>query len=172
MEYTIVGKLINSHGIKGEVKIYPLTDDVERFNYLKSAYLGKDKIPVSIQGVKIHKGMALLKFKEFNDINEILKYKDEYLYVDEDNKVLLPDNHFFISDLISCKVFDMKNNYIGDIIDVLQGYSNDVYVIKDSMQNKEYLVPAVKAFIKDVNIKEKLILIDPVEGMIEWRLIF
>lgn len=169
MEYTIVGKLINSHGIKGEAKVYPLTDNVERFNYLKSAYLGKDKIPLNVQGVKIHKGMAIIKFKEFNDINELLKYKDEFIYVDEDNKVVLPENHFFISDLIQCKVYDMSNTYIGDIIDVLQGYSNDVYVIKDFESNKEYLVPAVKAFVKDVNIKEKIIVIDPVEGMIEWR---
>lgn len=167
MEYTIVGKLVNTHGIKGEVKIYPLTDDVGRFNYLKRAYLGEKKIPINIEGVKYHKGMAILKFKEYNDINEVLKFKDDYLFVDDENRVVLPENHYFISDLIDCKVYDMSNNYIGNIKDVLQGYSNDVYVIKDKDSIKEFLVPVVKEFVKKVDIKEKLILIDPLEGMIE-----
>ncbi|TJX16198.1 16S rRNA processing protein RimM [Tissierella creatinini] len=167
MEYTIVGKLINTHGIKGEVKVYPLTDDIERFSYLKSAYIGEGKLPVTIESVKYNKGMAILKFKGYDDINQILKFKDQYLYVDDDNKVVLPDNHFFISDLIGCKVYDMKNIFIGHIVDVLQGYSNDVYVIKDKEKSKDYLIPAVKAFIKEVNIEEKIIFIDPLEGMIE-----
>ena len=167
MEYTIVGKLINTHGIKGEVKIYPLTNDIERFNSLKSAYLGEDKITVTVKSVKFHKGMAILKFNEYDDINDILKFKDQYLYVDEENKVVLPKNHFFISDLIGCKVYDMESTYIGDVVDVLQGYSNDVYVIKDKIEDKKYLIPAVKAFIKEVNIEGKIISIDPVEGMIE-----
>ncbi len=167
MDYTIVGKLVNTHGIKGEVKIYPLTNDVERFSYLKSAYLGEDKLPVTIEEVKYHKGMVILRFKEYNDINQILKFKDQYLYVDDENKVVLPENHFFISDLVGCKVYDMKNTYIGDVIDVLQGYSNDVYVIKDNANGKEYLIPAVKAFVKEINIVDKIISIDPLEGMIE-----
>lgn len=167
MEYTIVGKFVSTHGIRGEVKIYPLTSDIDRFKYLKSAYLGEAKIPVNVNEAKFHKGMVILKFKEYDDINDILKYKDQYLYVDEENKVVLAENHFFISDLIGCKVYDMNKAYIGDIIDVLQGYSNDVYVVKDKTLNKEYLIPAVKAFVKEVNIKDKIISIDPVEGMIE-----
>lgn len=168
MEYTIVGKIINTHGIKGEVKIYPLTDDVKRFDYLKKAYIGEDKFPVNIHGVKYHKGIPILKFKEFEDINDILKYKDSYLYVDDENKVVLPENHFFISDLVNCKVFDTAGNLIGILSEVLQGYSNDVYVVNDESKNKEYLIPVVKEFIKSININEKTIIIDPIEGMIEW----
>lgn len=167
MDYTIIGKFVSTHGIKGQINIYPLTSNIDRFKYLKSAYLGEAKNPVNIKEAKFHKGMVILKFKEYDDINDILKYKDQYLYVDEENKIVLEENHFFISDLIGCKVYDMKNAYIGDIVDVLQGYSNDVYVIKDKALNKEYLVPAVKAFIKEVNIEDKILSIDPLEGMIE-----
>lgn len=168
MEYTIVGKIINTHGIKGEVKIYPLTNDVNRFDILKKAYIGEDKIPVSIHGVKYFKGMPILKFKEFNDINEILKFKDSYLFVDDENKIVLPEDHFFISDLVNCNVLDTAGNLIGILSDVLQGYSNDVYVVKDERNNKEYLIPVVKEFIKNININDKTIIIDPIEGMIEW----
>lgn len=167
MDYTIVGKIINSHGIQGEVKIFPLTDDVERFSILKVAYLGEEKIKVNLAGVKYQKGLAILRFKEYNNINDILKFKDDYIYVDEDNKIKLPEDHFFIHDIINCKVYDLKGTYIGTVVDVIQAASNDVYVVKDDINNKEYLIPAVKQFIKDVNIKGKQISIDPIEGMIE-----
>lgn len=167
MEYTIVGKLINTHGIKGEVKIFPLTDNIGRFSDLKYAYLGEDKILVTVDGVKYHKGIAILKFKEYNDINDVQIFKDSYVFVDDKNRVILPENHFFISDLLNCKVNDTKGNYIGIIKDVIQGNSNDVYVINNDIINKEYMVPVVKEFVKDVNIKDRLIIIDPIEGMIE-----
>lgn len=172
MDYTIIGKIINTHGIRGEVKIYPLTDSLDRFDYLKKAYLGDEKLPVIVEGVKSHKGIVILKFKEFSNINDILKFKDSYLYVDEENRVVLPKDHYFISDLLNCQVKDTNGNFLGNIKDVIQGYSNDVYVVIDENKGKEYLIPVVKEFVKDVNIVERLIVIDPIEGMIEWRLTF
>ena len=167
MEYTIVGKIISSHGIKGEVKIYPLTDNLNRFDYLKTAYIGDKKINVKLEKVKYHKNLAILKFKEFNDINEIIPFKDNFIYVDEAEKVVLPENHFFIYDLVGSKVFDTKSQLIGILSDVIQGPSNDIYIIKDMEKDKEYLIPAVKQFIVDVDIDNKKIVIDPIEGMIE-----
>lgn len=168
LDFTIIGQIINTHGIKGELKVYPLTNDINRFDKLKSAYLGTDKIPVKIMGVKYHKGIVILRLKEFNDINEVIKFKSQYIYVDDENKVELPNDNYFISDLIGCKVIDTENNPIGVIKDVLQGYSNDVYVIWDDSNKKEYLLPAVKEFVKQVDIEDKLIIVDPIEGMIEW----
>ncbi len=167
MDYTIIGKIISTHGIKGEVKVYPLTDNLDRFNYLKTAYIGDKKIKVELERVKYHKNLAILKFREFNDINEIISFKDSFIYVDEVGKVVLPEDHFFIYDLLDSQVFDTKANLIGTIIDVLQGPSNDVYVIKSIDNHKEYLIPAVKQFIIDVNTLDKKVVIDPIEGMIE-----
>ena len=167
MEYTIVGKIINSHGIKGEVKIYPLTDKINRFDYLKTADIGDKKIKVELERVKYHKNLAILKFKEFNDINEIIFLKDSFIYVDETEKVVLPENHFFIYDLVGSKVFDTKSNLIGILSDVIQGPSNDVYIIKDVEKDKEYLIPAVNQFIININIDNKEIVVNPIEGMIE-----
>lgn len=167
MDYTIVGKIINSHGLKGEVKVYPLTHDIERFSKLKVAYLGDEKIKVEINGVKYHKGIPILKFKEYDDINEIMKFKDMNLYVDDDHKIVLPKDHYFIYDLINCQVFDVSGNNLGYISNVIQAASNDVYVITDIANNKEYLIPVVKQFVKQVDIENKKIIIDPIEGMIE-----
>ena len=167
MDYTIVGKIISSHGIKGEVKVYPLTDNLHRFSDLKTAYIGEKKIKVDIEAVRYHKDLGILKFRGFDDINEILPFKDDYIYVSDEDRVVLTEDHYFIYDLLNCKVYDTSSNYIGILVDVMQGASNDVYVVKDTNKGKEYLIPAVKEFIIDVNIEEKSIVIDPIEGMIK-----
>lgn len=169
MDYTIVGKITNSHGIKGEVKVYPLTDDIERFSELNKVYLGEGKKELNLKTVKYHKGLAILGFEEFDNINQILSFKDQYIYIDDKDRISLPEDHYFIFDLIGCEVFDMKDIKIGYISDVLQNLGNDVYVIKDDKTTGEYLLPAVKEFIRSVDIDNKRIVIDPIEGMIEWR---
>lgn len=167
MDYTIVGKIINTHGIKGEVKIYPITDDAERFSNLKKVYIGEFKKEVTLKSVRYHKGFPIIGFKEIDDINEVLPFKDQYIFIDDVDRIILPKNHYFIYDLINCEVFDMEDNKIGYIRDILQNMSNDVYVVKDDINNKEYLIPAVSQFIKLVDIDNKRIVIDPIEGMIE-----
>lgn len=166
MNYTIVGKIISSHGIKGEVKVYPMTDDIERFSDLETAYIGDSKVEVTLKTVRYHKGFPIIGFEEFNDINQILKFKDQLIYIDDKDRIILPEDHYFIYDLIDCEVFDTKDNRIGSISNVIQNMGNDVYIIKGD-NNKEYLVPAVKEFIKSVDVESKRIIIDPIEGMIE-----
>lgn len=167
MEYIIIGKITNTHGIKGEVKVFPLTDDINRFDILKTAFIGDEKLKVNIQTVKYHKNLAILKFKEYDNINEIIGFKDSYIYVDEEGKIDLPEGNFFIYEILNSEVFDVGMNLIGFLIDVIQGPKNDVYIVKDKDNNKEYLIPAVKEFIKDIDILNKRIIIDPIEGMIE-----
>ena len=166
MEYTIIGEITGVHGIKGDVKVYPLTDSRDRFFDLKKVYISEEKIEVVVKSVKIHKGLILLQFEGLEDINKVLDFKNQYIYVDDENKVKLPENFFFISDLIDCKVYNTENLYIGTVTNVIQNSANDVYVIT-SENGKEYLIPAVKAFVTFVDIKNKKIIIDPIEGMIK-----
>ena len=167
MDYTIVGKIINTHGIKGEVKVYPLTDDIERFSDLEKVYIGDSKKKFHIDRVRYHKGFPIISFREIQDINEVLPYRDEYIYVDQEDRIVLPEDHYFIHDLIDCSVYDMDNNLIGILKDVIQYTENYLYVVKDEANRKEYLIPAVKEFVKEVDIENKRIYIDPIEGMIE-----
>lgn len=169
MEYIIIGKIINTHGIKGEVKVFPLTDDIKRFDFLNYAYIGEGKTKVCLEKVKYHKNLAILKFKEYNNINDIEKLKNSFIYVDEQERIILPENHFFIYELINSQVFDKEMNLIGLLTDIIQGSSNDVYVVQDKVNDKEYLIPAVKEFVINVDIENKKIVIDPIEGMIEWE---
>ncbi|GFN36387.1 ribosome maturation factor RimM [Tepidimicrobium xylanilyticum] len=167
MDYIKIGWIMNTHGIKGELKVYPLTYDINRFNDLKKVYIGNNKIEAEIERVKYSKGLTILKFKEFNNINDVLKFKKDYIYIDEKDRVELPDDHFFVFDIIDCTVYTIKGHKVGTVTDVLQMASNDVYVVKDVENGKEYLIPAVKEFVVDIDIKNKKIVIDPIEGMIE-----
>lgn len=165
MQYTAIGKIINTHGIKGELKIYTLTDDATRFDSLRVAYIGDEKLKVNVVGVKYNKEFPIIKLSEFNNINEVINFKEEYLFVDDENLVKLPENQYFIFQLIDCKVENMDGEFIGIVKDVIENPTNDVYVIRNN--DNEYLVPAVKEFVKDVDVENKLIRIDPIEGMIE-----
>lgn len=167
MEFTIIGKITNTHGIKGEVRVYPLTDNIERFSDLDKVYIGEAKRQASVKTVKYHKGLAILGFEEFDNINQVLDFKDQYLYIDDEDRIVLPEDRYFIFDLIGCEVFDMANKSIGHIVDVILNMGNDVYVIKNHKGDKEYLIPAVKEFIKTIDIDKKKIIINPIEGMIE-----
>ena len=169
MEYIKVGRIINTHGIRGELKVFPLTDNLDRFDDLKIVYIGNNKEKVEIEQVKYHKGLAIIKLKEFDNINQVLKFKDDFLYIDVEDKVELPEDHYFIFDIVDCNVYDTKGRKIGVVTDVLQYTSNDVYVVKDKEKNKEYLIPAVKEFVVDIDVENKKIIIDPIEGMIEWE---
>lgn len=167
MEFIAVGKIINTHGIRGEVKIYPYTDEINRFSDFKTLYLGEQKIKVQVESVKYFKGIVIMKFKDYSDINEVLLFKDEIIYIDYKDRINLPKNHYFIFDLLECEVVDLSGKTLGYVSDVLEYASNDVYTVKDYENNKEYFIPAVKEFIKEVNIEDKKIVIDPIEGMIE-----
>lgn len=166
-DYIQIGRIANTHGVKGEMKIIPLTNDIYRFDHLKIAFLGEEKIKVEVENVKYHKGLVIIKFREFNNINDIISFKDEYIYILEKDKVDLPKDHYFLFDIVNCEVYDTQDNYIGIVKEVLQSASNDIYIVRDNDKGKEYLIPAVKEFFINIDIENKKIVIEPIEGMIE-----
>ncbi len=171
MKYIRVGKIVNTHGIKGDVKVLPLTDDINRFEKLHSIYIEDDKSPIEIEKVWYSKGFVMLKFKGYNNINDVLKYKDRYIVIDEKDVLELSEDSYFIFQIIGLKVFCTDGNELGEIMDVLQPGGNDVYVVKgkDLIKGieKEYLIPAIKNVIKLIDIENRKMIIEPIEGLIE-----
>ncbi len=171
MKYIRVGKIVNTHGIKGDVKILPLTDDINRFEKLHSIYIEDDKNPMKIEKVWYSKGFVMLKFKGYDSINDVIKYKDKYIVIDEKDALELPEDSYFIFEIIGLKVFCSDGNELGEIIDVLQPGGNDVYVVKrkdlEKGIEKEYLIPAIKNVIKLIDIENRKMIIEPIEGLIE-----
>lgn len=163
-----VGAITSTHGIKGEVKVFPTTDDPNRFKVLKNVILDTDKelIELEITGVKFFKQFVILKFKGINDINDIEKYKGKKLLVTRENAVELEEGEYFIADLIGLKVVTDEDEEFGELTDVLQTGANDVYEVK-MINGKEVLIPAIKDCILDVNIKEGVMKVHLLKGLID-----
>ena len=149
-----VGVITSTHGIRGEVKVFPTTDDVSRFKKLKNVILdnGKEHRDLEIESVKFFKNMVILKFKGIDNINDVEKYKKAPLFVTRENAVPLEEDEYFIADLIGLKVVSDEGEDLGIIDDVLQTGANDVYIItKDNAE--DLLVPAIHECIKNVDIE-------------------
>lgn len=166
-EYLQIGEIVNTHGIKGELKVVPLTDDPKRFEDLEWVYV--DKISsmekMHISEVKYFKGFVFLNLKEINDMGAAEALKGYFLKVDRENAVKLPEYTFFISDLIDCEVFDVAGKCLGRLKSIIKTGSNDVYVVK-SEDNKEILIPALKSVVKDICIKNRRITVLLPEGLV------
>lgn len=165
MEYIQVGKIVNTHGINGDVKVVPFTDDIKRFEKLKIIFIGDEKLQMEISKVGYVKGNVLLRFKDHENINYVEKFKNQFIYIDEKDKVKLPKDSYFIHDIIGLDMYLIDGAKIGKVKDVLQPGANDVYVVKG--EGKEYLIPAIRDVIKEVDLDEGKIIIEPLEGLLE-----
>ncbi len=169
MEQTLrVGVISSTHGVRGEVKVFPTTDDPKRFKKLKTVMLdtGREKLTLNIEQVKFFKNMVILKFKEFNDINEIEKYKGKDLLINRDQAVKLAPNENFIVDLIGLKVVTDEGVEFGTLKDVMETGANDVYII-DGNDGKEYLFPAIKQCILNIDLEDGVITVHILDGLLD-----
>lgn len=160
-----VGKITNTHGIRGDLKVYPLTDYMERFEELEWVYIEGLDEKFYIKNIRYMATVVLLSFKDHEDINLVEKYKGKYLLIDNSQRRVLPEDTYYIADIIGLDVYDIKDEYIGRVKDIIQTGPNEVYII-GAKNKKEILIPAVKEFIPTISLEEKKIIIDPIEGMI------
>ena len=162
-----VGVITQTHGVRGEVKVFPTTDDVNRFKKLKQVILdtGKETMPLEIQSVKFFKQFVILKFKGIDNINDIEKYKRCSLYVTREHAVPLEEDEYFIADMIGMEVCTENGNIFGTLKDVIETGANDVYVI-ESAEHGEVLVPAIKECIRSVDIEKGQMMIHLMDGLI------
>ncbi len=163
-----VGIITSTHGVKGEVKVYPTTDDVRRFKKLKDIIIdtGKEHIALELESVKFFKQMVILKFKGIDTLNDVEKYRQKSLYVTRANAVRLRKDEYFIADLIGLQVVDEENKELGTLEDVMLTGANDVYVIK-MVNGKELLLPAIKQCILNVDMENRCMQVHVLEGLIE-----
>ena len=166
-EYFEIGQIVNTFGIKGFVKVKPFTDDLERFEELESIYIVKNKEfkEFNIEQIKYHKNLVLIKFKGIDDINIAEKYKNCYIKIKRENARKLPQNTYFIADLIGIKVYDEKGNFLGRVDDIYNNKIHDIYVIKDDL-GKQILLPSIKEVIKQVDIDNDKIVVHLIDGLV------
>lgn len=162
-----VGVISSTHGVRGEVKVFPTTDDMKRFKKLKGVILdtGREKKTLEIESVKFFKQLVILKFRGIDNINDIEKYKGKSLFVDREHAVRLRKDEYFIADMIGMRVTTDKGEDFGTLKEVIETGANDVYII-DTKEHGEVLVPAIKQCILDVDIEQGMMRIHLLEGLV------
>lgn len=162
-----VGVITTAHGVHGEVKVFPTTDDANRFKKCKELLLdtGKELKPVKPVSVKFFKNLVILKLEGINTMDDALLYKGKTLYVTRENAVKCEKDEYFIADLIGLKVIDEDEKELGTISDVLQTGANDVYEVT-MPGDKTFLMPAIKECILEVKVSEGYIKIHLMDGLI------
>ena len=163
-----VGAVTSTHGLAGEVKVFPTTDDPKRFKKLKQVLLdtGKDMLPLGVEHVKFFKNMVILKFKGYDRIEDIIGFKGKNLYVTRENAVRLKKDEYFIADLIGMKVYTEDEAYLGELTEVITTGANDVYTVR--MENgKDVLIPAIGQCILNVDVEHETMQVHLLEGLLE-----
>ena len=161
-----VGVITTTHGVRGEVKVFPTTDDPQRFKKLKQVILdnGKQQMDLEISSVKFFKNMVILKFKGLDNINDVEKFKQADLLVTRENAVKLQPGEYFIVDLIGLKGISDEGEDLGTLSDVIQTGANDVYVFSKEGQT-DLLVPKIPDCVKDINLEEGTVLVHLLPGL-------
>ena len=162
-----IGKITKYQGNRGEVRVLPLTDSLERFELLEEVYLVKGNIREykRIESLRYHKNFVILKFEGVDDINTALEYRDFQVCIPEEDLLSLEENEYYIDDLLGFTVVTREGDFLGKISDVLVTGGTDVFVVKG--EEKEYMIPAALELITEVNEEEKKMIIDPIPGLLD-----
>lgn len=166
-KYLETGKITSIHGIKGEVKILPWSDNAQLLTELPFLYLQNGDKTLIIEHARVHKNMAIVKFKGVDSPEQAQKYRNQILYLDRDD-MILDENEFFIQDLIGLSVYDADDSFLcyGIIVDITQTGANDVYHIKDD-QNVLRLIPAIPEVLINIDLQNQSIFIRPLQGLFD-----
>lgn len=162
-----VGVITNTHGVHGEVKVFPTTDEAERFLELDYVLLdtGRELRKLEIQNVKFFKNLAILKFKGIDNINDIEMYKGRDLWIPREEGQELEEGEYYVADLIGMNVLLEDGTVFGTLKDVMETGANDVYVI-DTKDRGEVLLPAIRECILDVNVEESTMTVHLMKGLL------
>ena len=157
-----IGKIVNTHGIKGEVKCKPVDLEMEQFHHLERVYLETSGKGLTISNIRMVRDFVYLTFQNHHHIDQVLPYKNDYLIIYSDITHSLPKDHYYVSDLIGVKVYNETDQYLGSITNVHQTGANDVYELD---HNSHRLIPAIKQVIIDINMAEKTMKVKLLEGL-------
>ena len=162
-----IGQIVNTFGIKGMVKVKPFTDDIRRFDELKTVYVEKNsnQTEYEIEEVKYHKDMVLIKFKGIDKVEQAEMLRNSYLTVSRDSVEKLEEGRYYIVDLLGLEVYTDEQILLGTLDDIFNTGSNDIYVVKDK-QGKQILLPAIQDVIKQIDIENKKIIVHLLPGLI------
>lgn len=167
-KYLEIGQIVNTFGIKGQVKIVPFTDDITRFDELKEMYVEKkNELKLfQIEQVNYKKNMVILKLKGIETVEEAEKLRNCFLKIDRKDAKKLPKDTYFIVDLLGLDVYTDEGKLLGKVDDIYNAGSSDIYVVKDEL-GKQILLPAIKDVLKEVDLENQKIIVHLIKGLVD-----
>ena len=166
-DYLEIGQIVNIFGIKGMVKVKPFTDDCKRFDKLKKVYIKNknSKKKYEIDEIKHHKGMVLIKFKGIDNPEQANLLRENYILVNREEEEPLEENTYYIVDMIGLEVYTEENEFLGNLEDIFNTGSNDIYVVKNEL-GKQILLPAIEEVIKKIDMENKKVIVHLIPGLV------
>ena len=166
MDYLEVGKIVNTHGLRGEVKVVPWTDYPDDFEDIEYVYAEKcgARERLDIKNIKYQKNNLIVKFAQINSIDEAETYKNLVLTADRDVLGKLPEGVYYIADLIGLEVVKETGEKVGEISDVINTGANDIYVVKREGK-RDMLIPVIDEVVKKVDLENKKVTVELMEGL-------
>lgn len=166
-EYFELGQIVNTFGVKGQLKVKPFTDHVEQFAELESILVvrNNEMTEMKIIEAKFHKDMVLLKLEGIDDMNAAEKYKGSYLKIRREDARKLEEGEYFIADIIGSDVYTDTGDYLGKVDDIYNTGAQDIYVVKDEL-GKQILLPSIKEVILNIDIENQKVTVHLLKGLI------
>nr|WP_297764129.1 ribosome maturation factor RimM [uncultured Butyrivibrio sp.] len=164
-----VGVIASTHGLQGEVNVFPTTEDPNRFKKLKKVTLHTqrgEEIELDVQSARFFKKFVIVKFKQYNNINDVEKFRGCELTIDRKDAIKLEPGEYYCADLMGLSIVDEEDKLLGTVTDIIQTGANDVYeMTKENSEDKIY-IPAIKDCVKNIDLKNKKITIHVIEGLL------
>lgn len=164
-----VGEVVGAFGVRGELKIRPLTDFPERFERTPIVYVGDERTPCTVEGAHIHKQQVLLQLQGVNDPDSARRLCGARVWIPMSEIMPLPADQFYLHDVVGMRVQHVNGADLGEIVDVLATGGNDVFVVRPTGSGAQVLLPAVKEFIKLVDVERGVVTVDPIPGIFDDR---
>ena len=164
-----VGVIASTHGLQGEVNVFPTTEDPNRFKKLKKVTLHTqrgEELELEVQSARFFKKFVIVKFKEFNNINDVEKFRGCELTIDRKDALKLEPGEYYCADLIGLDIVDEEGNVLGKVSDIIQTGANDVYEMTRQDREEKVYVPAIKDCVKEINIEKGQIVIHVMDGLL------
>jgi 16S rRNA processing protein RimM len=165
-----VGTIVTTHGLKGELKVYPTTDEPDRFYDLKNVWLDRsgkmeNMIRLEVENVRFSKNLALVKFKEYDSIDDVMAIRKGELYVDRADAIPLAEGEYFVGDIIGCKVLDENDTELGTVKEFIETGAHDVMLVKT--EGKDLMIPYCDPFILEKAPEEGYIRVHLIPGLLD-----
>jgi len=167
-EFVIIGRISKSHGVRGAVKVEPITDDPNRFTLLGKVHIGPEDAPgdaVDIERVQFQNKFIILSLSNITSREAADRLRGQYLHIPVDQSLDLPDGSVYIYDLIGLKVYTNRNTFVGTVKDYQEFPANDLFVVEKD--DREYLIPDVPEIVQDIDLDNGHVIINPIEGLLD-----